>query len=128
VDAQTKSIEALHQQLAELEQQRADLERTLAERHNAAKGDIATQVKDLILSNGYSLEEILPLVTNSGRRRRQTSEHRTGYYVDPADPTNTYVRGPIPGWMKDKMAELGLSPASKADRNAFKANHLQRVG
>jgi DNA-binding protein H-NS len=132
VETPAHSIEAMRQQLAELEQQRAELERTLAARHEAAKGDIALQARELILSNGYDVEEILALVAGSaGRQRRgaaQPSTRKTGYYVDPADPTNTYVRGATPGWMKDRMLEQGLNPGSKEDRDGFKANYLKRVG
>ena len=125
------SVDELREQLAQIEQNKADLELAIERRRQEAKGDVAQQVRDLILSNGYELDEILPLVTM--RKRRGTSAKKavpnTQYtrYVDPNDPSNYYIRGVLPGWMKQRMQEQGYDPSSRADRQAFKANYLTAV-
>jgi DNA-binding protein H-NS len=46
-------------------------------------------------------------------------------YVDPDNPSNTYVRGVLPGWMKDQMKATGFDPKNKEDRETFKQKHLK---
>jgi DNA-binding protein H-NS len=133
VDFANLSVEEIQQQLEEIELSKSELQRALAVRRQEAKHDVAQQVKDLILSNGYELSEIIPLV--QGRRRRgaaaakvpQAGGREYTRYVDPENPENVYVRGVLPGWMKQKMQEQGYDPSVKADREAFKANYLQAV-
>jgi DNA-binding protein H-NS len=65
-------------------------------------------------------------------RRRRTASSRKGTrgytrYVDPENPTNVYVRGVLPGWLREKMTEQGYDPARKEDREAFKATYLRAV-
>jgi DNA-binding protein H-NS len=132
VDPHTATVSELREQLAQLEQQRADVERALAARHEAAKGEIAAQVRDLIVANGYDIDEILPLVAGKSKGVRRTrgqapAVEGRAHYVDPDDPSHTYVRGATPAWMRDKMIALGYDPADKDSRDAFKAEHLRRV-
>ena len=54
---------------------------------------------------------------------RQSREYTR--YVDPDNADNIYVRGVLPGWMKQKMQDQGYDPGSKSDREAFKANSLR---
>lgn len=127
------SVEEIQQQLDAIEQSKTELERALAVRRQEAKHDVVQQVRDLILSNGYELDEIIPLV--QARRRRGAPAAKAPVsggreytrYVDPENPDNVYVRGVLPGWMKQKMQEQGYDPTVKADREAFKANYLQAV-
>lgn len=125
------SVEEIQQQLDDIEQNKVELQRALVVRRQEARHGVAQQVKDLILSNGYELEEILPLITP--RRRRGAAAKVSGggreytRYADPENPENVYVRGVLPGWMKQKMQEQGYDPGVRADREAFKANYLQAV-
>ena len=127
------SVEEIQQQLDAIEQSKSELQRALAVRRQEAKHEVAQQVRDLILSIGYELNEVIPLV--QARRRRgasaakatSTSGRDYTRYVDPENPDNVYVRGVLPGWMKQKMQEQGYDPTVKADREAFKANYLQAV-
>lgn len=139
---ETMSLEELQQHLAELEQQRAIVFHELEQRKQQGKYDVAQQVRDLIIGQGYSLEEILPLVTakrrRSSTRRQQVSVPEATpqapaapqgvYYVDPDNPANTYVKGALPAWLKEKIVAQGLDPKSKEDRIRFKAEFLHRVG
>lgn len=131
------SVDEIQRQLQKLQQSQADLERALEIRRQEAKHEVAQEVKEIIQRNGYELNEILPLLTSRARRRRSapaaTSTAKTAparpypHYVDPNNPNNIYVRGVIPGWMKQKMQEQGYDPALKDDRDAFKANCLKVV-
>ena len=126
------SVEQIQQQLDEIEHSKAELQRALVVRRQEAKHEVAQQVRDLILNNGYDLEEIVPLIQS---RRRRTAAAKAPAssgrdytrYVDPENSDNVYVRGVLPGWMKQKMQEQGYDPSVKADREAFKANYLQAV-
>jgi DNA-binding protein H-NS len=125
------SVDELRQQLAQMEQNKADLVVAIERRRQEAKSDVAQQVRDLVLNNGYELDEILPLVAVRKRRgsaaKKSVSNTQYTRYVDPQDPSQSYVRGVLPGWMKQRMQEQGYDPSSRADREAFKANYLTTV-
>jgi DNA-binding protein H-NS len=127
------SAEEIRRQLEEIEQNKTELERALTARRQEEKQGVVQQIRDLIISNGYELDEIVPMITTSRRRRaggsaspRATASGRDyTRYVDPENPENVYVRGVLPGWMKKKMQEQGYDPSLKSDRESFKANYLQ---
>lgn len=126
------SLEEIQQQLDEIEQSKSELQRALSERRESERYGVAQEVKDLIIARGYDVEEIVPLVTTRRRRGRAAARTTSGSrdyrrYVDPENSDNYYVRGVLPGWMKQKMQEQGYDPSVKADREAFKANYLQLV-
>lgn len=126
------SVEELQARRSQLEQEQADLERALDQRRHQAKQELAQQIRDLIIEGGYDVPEIMALVPGKKRRAAAAAAKKAGgrqytRYVDPQDSENVYVRGVIPGWMKQKMQEQGYDPGSKQDREAFKANYLQAV-
>ena len=127
---ETLSTEDLRDKLAQTENELAALGRALEERHETQKGEIALQVRNLILGAGYDLDEILPLLAVKARRRGRAkagaSESSLPAYADPENPQRVYVRGVLPGWMKALMTEKGYDPKEKASREAFKANVLVR--
>ncbi len=87
------------------------------------------ELKDLITERGYDVEEIArDLAPGSGRgRSTKGASRRSRYkYVDPNNSENTYVSGPFANWMKLQMAEKGMNPDSKEDRERFKET-LKRV-
>jgi DNA-binding protein H-NS len=133
VELATLSVDQIQQQLEEIEQSKAELQRALVARRQEAKHSVAQSVRDLIIQSGYDLDEIVPLIVP--RRRRgaaaATRPAATGReytrFVDPENSANVYVRGVLPGWMKQKMQEQGYDPSLKADREAFKANYLKVI-
>jgi DNA-binding protein H-NS len=131
VEFENLSVEEIQTQLQKLDRNRSDLEKALEQRQQQAKYDLAQQIKDMIAEQGYDLPEMVRLI--SGRKRRGAAPTRkaTGRqytkYMDPDNPGNVYVRGVIPGWMKQKMQEQGYNPSSKVDRETFKASSLQVV-
>jgi len=122
------SLDEIRQQLKDLARNRSDLEQALVQRHQQAKLEMIQKVKDLVQDGGFDFNEIMSLL---GPRRKRAAGPKTGglrrykKYVDPDNPENTYVRGVLPGWMKQKMQEQGYDSNSKEDRETFKANCLR---
>jgi DNA-binding protein H-NS len=118
------NIDEIRTQLSELETTKTELERALQERQRTHKRELAQEIRALIEEQGYDPDEIAALVMP--KRRRNPRPSGPGYvrYADPDNPSNVYVRGPLPSWMKEKMTEKGYAPSSKDDREAFKAKHL----
>nr|WP_081763416.1 H-NS histone family protein [Imhoffiella purpurea] len=126
------SVEEIQRQLQEAENKKVELKRLLEVRREEGKDDIVQQIRDLIEQNGYDYDEIIPHVSPKRRRgaggRKLVGDRQYKRYVDPDNPDNVYVRGVLPGWMKQKMAAEGYDPASKDDRESFKANCLREEG
>jgi DNA-binding protein H-NS len=134
VEFENLSVEEIQKQLEHLDRNRSDLEKALEQRRQQAKYDLVQQIKDMIAEHGYDLAEMAQLISGRKRRGGGAVARRTGgggrqytKYMDPDNPGNVYVRGVIPGWMKQKMQAQGYDPSSKEDREAFKANSLQVV-
>ncbi|NEV61953.1 H-NS family nucleoid-associated regulatory protein [Thiorhodococcus minor] len=126
------SVEEIQRQLEEAESRKAELRRMLEVRREERKDEVVQQVKDLIINNGYELDEIISMIAPRRRRgsvgsRKLVSSRQYKRYVDPDNSENVYVRGVLPGWMKQKMRDQGYDPSSKDDREAFKANSLRLV-
>jgi len=140
VEFQELSVEEIRAQLQQVDQTKATLEKALLRRKHAARGDLIQQVRDLIIRNGYTVEEIVETL-NTKRRRGMAADGTPApkkandgrgkgnrnyvTYVDPANEQNVYVRGVLPGWMKQKMKELGHDPSRKEDREKFKTGYLR---
>ncbi len=128
MEYQSLSVDELQAQLEQVEQNKAELEKAIGRRWQEAKSELAQQIREMIDERGYDLDEILSLV--AGRRRRATAAGKKGgrtyvKYVDPENSGNVYVRGVLPGWMKEKMVAQGYDPSIRADREAFKSNYLR---
>lgn len=129
------SVEEIRRQLEEAESKKTELKKLLEVRRQEGKDVVAQQVKDLIQENGYEFDEILSLIQPRRRRgggggggsRKLVSSRQYKRYVDPEDSSNVYVRGVLPGWMKQKMKDEGYDPSSKEDREEFKAKSLRMV-
>ena len=106
-------------------------------RKEQAKYELAQTIKDMIAEQGYALTDIVPLLGVRKRRgparsvaaprRASAGNRQRTLYIDPDNAENVYSRGATPGWMKQKMQDQGYDPASKGDRDAFKANYLKVV-
>jgi len=121
------SVEELQRKLEETKNHEAALERLLEKRKQEGRGDVANEVRNLVAARGYGIDDILPLL-QKGRRGGSAKDKGEGprrYYVDPHNPEHTYVRGVLPGWMKDKMVEQGYDPSNKEHRQTFKTTYLE---
>lgn len=124
------SVDEIKRQLDEAENRQAELSRILEVRRQEGREGVIEQIRDIIENNGYQYDEILPFVARKrgrGAARKLVSDRQYTRYVDPDNAEHIYVRGVLPGWMKQKMQEHGYDPASKDDRLAFKANSLQAI-
>ncbi len=118
------SLEQLHQRLEELGEEWNAVEAQIERRTKEDRLELANLMRQKITDAGFEVDEIARLLR--GYRGRT----RTGNYtpwVDPDDAANTYVRGPLPAWLKAKMTKAGVDPQDKEQREAFKQNHLKRV-
>ncbi len=122
------SLDELQERLSNIESDRVALEKALEKRHHQSRKELADEIKDMILSQGYEINEIIELISTRkrgvGRGRGARAYVR---YVDPENEENVYIRGVLPKWMKDQMAAKGLNSKSKDDRNTFKQQHLTRL-
>lgn len=122
------SLEEIEKRLNSLESDKVALRQALEYKQEQGKRDLAEQIKEMIEASEYEMSEIVDLIVPKRRGGGRSKSNRSyTRYVDPANPKNTYVRGVLPGWMKDQMADKGLNPKDKADREVFKEQHLQKM-
>ena len=137
MELENLSYEEIQRLVADLEQERLSALAALGQRKEQAKYELAQTIKDMIAEQGYALNDIVPLLGARKRRgparsvaaprRSSTDNRQRTLYIDPDNAENVYSRGATPGWMKQKMQDQGYDPASKGDRDAFKANYLKVV-
>lgn len=133
MEYQHLSAEELQSQIQQTKQKEAQLKQALNERWEAEKLELAQEIRAIITERGHDVEEIADQLTP--RRRRGAGTKKSGKsgsgrytsYVDPDNPNHVYSRGVLPGWMKEKMAALGLDPNNKDDRSSFKLHHLRAI-
>lgn len=115
------TIEELVTKLAAVEADQQALQKALQVKQQQGKKEFIQSLRDQILAKGYDLAEIAGSL--AGKRR---AANQAGYpvYADPENPKNTYARGVLPGWLKERMREADLDPSNKQDRESFKANYL----
>jgi DNA-binding protein H-NS len=137
-------IQQLQANLAALYAQVEAAHAQLQQAQLAVRDSVLEQIKDAITLNGINPIEAAdfiralapPAAEEKPKRARKPRVAREATdsgnvvnfprYVDPTDPSRAYVRGVLPGWFKETMQGLGLDPASKEDREKFKAEHLRR--
>lgn len=116
-------------ELREIETRRAELEAAVAEAKKNALAGIVETIKKYITDNGYAVDEISALLSPAQKRKAPKPQAKKAAgpkitYTSMANPGNVYVRGVLPGWMKDEMVGMGFDPLNKADRDKFKAEHM----
>ena len=119
------SAQEIQERLAQIEAEKTDLEAALKQQRAGELSGFAKEIRDQIVERGYTVEEVLS-VLSKGRRRPAAGRRSGSYpqYIDPDNPENTYSRGPVPVWMKEKMIAAGYDPADRAQREEFKTSHL----
>jgi len=128
------SLDQLREHLSSLEEEQAATRRALEQRRQHSKKELAQELRELILSKGYDLAEIADLLVPRKRgggaavgTTRGKGDQAYARYEDPANPQNVYVRGVLPGWMKDQMQAKGLDIKNKQDRRTFKEQYLTKL-
>ncbi len=127
-EPETLSIEQIENRLAQMEADRKALESALKKRRSAELSAFAQEIREQITQRGYRVDEVIAVLTK-GRRTASGGRRSVHYvrYVDPDNPKHSYVRGPIPGWLQEKMEAAGYDPSDKAQREEFKSTHLKRA-
>ena len=122
------SATEIQDQLAQIEADKKALEAALRKQRAAELSGFAREIRDQIVARGYSVDEVVS-VLSKGSRRGVGGAGSGSYprYVDPDNPANTYSRGPVPEWLKEKMIAGGYDPANRGQREEFKAVHLQLI-
>ena len=124
---ESMSVDEIQARLHNLNNDRAVLERALEHRRRQTRKDLAQEIREMVLSQGHDLTDILDLAVGKKRASGRIRQARSyTCYVDPTNSNNRYVRGVLPGWMKEQMVARGLDPKEKTDREAFKKQYLQR--
>jgi DNA-binding protein H-NS len=123
--SEAQSAQAIQEQLARLEADKKELEAALRKQRAAELTDFANEIKEQITQRGYTVDEVFSLLTKGRRKSTRTGRSRGRRYVDPNNPGNTYSRGPLPAWMKERMLAAGYDPANKDHREEFKTSHLE---
>lgn len=122
------SIEEIEAKLAQMDADRKNLEMALKEQRAVEIAAFVESLREQIAERGYHVDEVVPLLRKHGKStagRRSSQQYVR--YVNPDNPTQSYMRGPIPQWLRDKMESAGYDPSDKAQREEFKATHLKRV-
>ena len=126
-DLSKMSLDQLRGRLDALNAEWYSLERAIEERALEEKKQLVQHIKDKIDAAGYGMEEIVALLdANKGATGRKIKGSYT-VLVDPENAANTYVRGALPIWLKEKMRAKGYDPSSKSDRDSFKDKYLRRA-
>jgi DNA-binding protein H-NS len=123
------SLEKLQDRLSQLDAEWYAVQHEIDERKEQDKRDLLEEIRAKISTSGYSVADIAIQLRGRGRGRRmgaQRGDRAYITYVDPDDPFNTYTRGPLPTWLKDKMKAAGVDPGDKGQRELFKQQHLKR--
>ena len=97
------TLEEVKQRLADLVKQHDLAVQELEKRKEQAKCELTQQIKDLVAAQGYSMEEVLPMLTPKKR----------------GSSTTKGKKDDLPRRLKKKMIALGLDPNSTADRIRF---------
>jgi len=122
------SAQEIQEQLAKIEAEKKELEAALRKQRTAELSGFAREIKEQIIERGYTVDEIFSVLSRG--RRTPTGDRRSRHYpqyADPDNPENTYSRGPMPAWLKEKMIAAGYDPADKAQRDEFKTSQLEQV-
>ncbi|MBK1645975.1 hypothetical protein CKO25_15220 [Thiocapsa imhoffii] len=121
------SLDELQKQAEEIAYQQSVIAQLLVKKREEGRGDFIRELRDLILERGYDLEDIASRLTRGARKTTSNNPVDKRRYVDPNDHERFYIRGPLPGWLKEQMQANGYDPASKEDRDRFKAERLTLI-
>lgn len=123
------TLEELQNRLSTIEDDKQALQKALDVRRQQGKKDFVQEIKETAQARNYDLNEIVEMLAPKKRGSGLPRQTSSAYirYVDPNNPSNVYVRGVLPRWMKDQMAANGLNAKNKSEREIFKEKYLIRT-
>lgn len=124
-----QSIEEIKVAIDAIEAQKAELLAAVAAKQAEARANILAQMRAACIDNDIDPAEVAAALkppTNDKRTRRASGTDTRVFpiYCLKSDPQRTYMRGVLPGWLKDAIMAAGLDPAKKEDRERFRADHM----
>jgi DNA-binding protein H-NS len=129
---ETLALPDVISELRAIEARKAELETLAAEAKKTNLPLIVDGIKSYISDNGFTLDEVLPLLTPNVKRQRSKStkakttrnEGPRPVFTSKLDAANVYVRGVLPAWLRKEMVDAGFNPDDKASRDKYKAEHM----
>jgi DNA-binding protein H-NS len=114
-----------------IEAKREELQAALAAAHEADRQSLVADIRELLASRGYQVEEIVALLSPQPEPKaaKPAKDRRPApRYAMAGDPSQTWsFRGKAPGWLAGAMAARGLDSAIRADRDTFRREHMTAV-
>ena len=119
-------------ELRALEARKAELEALASEAKKTNLPLVVEGIKTYIYDNGFSLDEVLPLLAptskgkakKSGKPRAPRTEGPRVTFTSRLNSEHVYVRGVLPAWLKEEMIATGFDPENKESRDKYKAQHM----
>jgi DNA-binding protein H-NS len=124
------SLPAYVAELNALEARRAELEAAVQEAKKSSLPVIVQNVKAYIAENGFTLDEVMPLLAPAQKRKASAKpkskrvEGPRASFTSKKDPSKIYFRGVLPAWLKEEMVAAGFDPENKESRDKYKAEHM----
>jgi DNA-binding protein H-NS len=116
----------LKAKLESLEAEQKEVQRALSAKRDRRKSELLAEFKQRVIEEGFQVAEFADAF--GGRRgggRRASTPRSYPRYIDKGDSSRSYVRGPLPSWMKERMSAVGLNPAMKDDRERYKNDYME---
>ena len=127
-EATTLPLPNVLSELEALEARKAELTALAAEARKTNLPLVVDGIKSYITGNGFTLDEILPLLLPKGKKagkpRAPRKEAPRASYASKKDPSLVYSRGVLPQWLRTEMTMAGFNPDDKGSRDKYKAEHM----
>ena len=126
------SFAQLKEHLNRIKEQEAEIMAQLEAQKEQARAELLESFKAQIEACGFDPEEIAlaiaPKLTRPAKKTKTKATTRkqgaSKVYVNPADLSQTYSKGPVPAWLKDLMLGANVDLSDKAAVKAYKEAHL----
>jgi DNA-binding protein H-NS len=123
-----ESFAELKSKLERIEAARDELQEALAAAREADRQSLVAEIRDLIASRGYQVEEIVQLLSPQPEPKTVRAKRPAQRYAMRGYPSRSWsFRGKAPAWLADTMAAHGLDSADRADRDLFRREHMTAV-
>ncbi|NCC41595.1 MAG: H-NS histone family protein [Gammaproteobacteria bacterium] len=129
----TTQFAHLKEHLARVKEQEAEILAQIEAQQEQALADLLAEILDKIDACGFDREKIaMAIAPKLGKAAKKAKTKTTGArkqgavktYFNPADPSQTYSKGPAPAWLKEMMESAGVDTEDKAAVKAFRESNL----
>jgi DNA-binding protein H-NS len=116
----------LKDELEEVTARAKELEKELARVRNEARNSLVSNILTSIADHGFDRAEILELLEKKASGKAKASKPAQQFH-DPEVPGQTYSKGALPVWIKERMKGLNLDPGDALHRKHYRDHYLQPV-